>query len=592
MLPIAALSHIEVQRLVAHEKHTMLSLDIPEGDGSEQVKQQMESFKMQDGDKVRLFPIAPFNQDTVYLEGHVLRPGRYSYQPGMKLTDLVQSYADLLPEPASHYAEIIRLNEPDHRPVVESFDLGAVLASKATAPALHPMDTVQIFSKYDFENPPSVSVWGEVRNPGIYRTTGQIHLADAVHIAGGLSPEASTIDAQIFRLMPDGEMKILSVDLKEALAGNPVDNLLLDPRDRVIVQKNIAQVDPATVYVKGEVAKPGRYPLTANMGAADLIRVAGGLRRSADTSSADLTHIIEAQGGVRNGEHVQVPLGAALAGDASTDVPLRNGDILTVRQVTGWGDLGAAIVVKGEVTHPGTFGIRPGEKLSSVIERAGGFSAQAYPYGAILERTEVRELEEKSRAALIERVKEAQKDLKLQPETDPDQKLAKDAAYHQWQATIDDLLTNPPIGRMAIHISSDINHWANAPADVEVRAGDTLIIPKRPDYVLVMGQVYDPTAISYRPGKSAKWYLGQSGGPTQAANKKSIFVIRADGSVIGTSTSLLWRGDSLDAVLQPGDTVVVPERALGVGFTWRDILLVAQVAASIASTAIIASAYL
>jgi len=102
--------------------------------------------------------------------------------------------------------------------------------------------------------------------------------------------------------------------------------------------------------------------------------------------------------------------------------------------------------------------------------------------------------------------------------------------------------------------------------------------------------VFNPTAVSYRPGKSAKWYLSQAGGPTTTANKKAIFVIRADGSVIGTNESL-WSGNSLNAVLQPGDTVVVPEKAIGGGVQWSTVFLAAQVASSIASTIFIAAHY-
>ena len=128
------------------------------------------------------------------------------------------------------------------------------------------------------------------------------------------------------------------------------------------------------------------------------------------------------------------------------------------------------------------------------------------------------------------------------------------------------------------------------PADIEVRAGDILLVPKRPSYVMVMGEVFNPTAVSFRPGKSAKWYLGESGGPTQVANKKAIFVIRADGSVMGAKESL-WSGDSFSASLQPGDTVVVPEKALGGGVAWQSVLLSAQAASAIASTIFIALRY-
>jgi protein involved in polysaccharide export with SLBB domain len=143
---------------------------------------------------------------------------------------------------------------------------------------------------------------------------------------------------------------------------------------------------------------------------------------------------------------------------------------------------------------------------------------------------------------------------------------------------------------VAIRISADIHQWQNTNADVEVRAGDLIEIPKKPSYVMVTGQVYNPTAVSYRPGKSASWYLSQSGGPTQLANKKAIFVIRADGSVLGSSQGL-WSGDSLGAELRPGDTVVVPEKAVGGGVQWQTVFLAAQVASSIASTAFIAAHY-
>src|SRR6202030_2028262 len=131
----------------------------------------------------------------------------------------------------------------------------------------------RIFSRYDFEPPPAVWVGGEVRGPGKYRTSGQAHLRDAIQLAGGTSADASLDSAQLFRTQADGTMKILNVNLREALAGNPTDNLLLQPRDRILIQKNPAKVDPPTVYIKGEVAKPGRYPLTSNMQPQDLIRV-------------------------------------------------------------------------------------------------------------------------------------------------------------------------------------------------------------------------------------------------------------------------------------------------------------------------------
>jgi protein involved in polysaccharide export with SLBB domain len=135
----------------------------------------------------------------------------------------------------------------------------------------------------------------------------------------------------------------------------------------------------------------------------------------------------------------------------------------------------------------------------------------------------------------------------------------------------------PPTGRLVIHISKDVRKWANTPADLDVRAGDTLFIPKAPNYVMVNGQVYNPTAITYRPGKNAGWYLRQAGGPTNMASKKAVFVVRADGSVVGGKGSGEWfTGDVLSAELRPGDMVFVPEKALGGTAVWKNTLQAAQ----------------
>ena len=94
-----------------------------------------------------------------------------------------------------------------------------------------------------------------------------------------------------------------------------------------------------------------------------------------------------------------------MSGNENDNLQLRDGDVLTIRQAPGWNDIGASATVRGEVQHSGSYGIRPGERLSSVLERAGGFSAEAYPYGAVLMRREVREVEMKSHLALVQRIK-------------------------------------------------------------------------------------------------------------------------------------------------------------------------------------------
>ena len=351
-------------------------------------------------------------------------------------------------------------------------------------------------------------------------------------------------------------------------------------------------MEPATVYVKGEVARPGRYPLTTEMHISDLIRAAGGLKPSAETKTADLTHYSWQDDKQVSGKQQHIVL-ATLASEPDSDPVLSNGDVLTIPQVPGWNDLGASISIRGEVVHPGAYGIRPGERLSSVLQRAGGFSPLAYPYGAVLLRSEVQKLEQRSYGELIQRVREQQTAVRLTAAStsDPDQKASAESALVQWQSALDNLMSSPPSGRVTIQVSSNVKEWANTSRDITVRAGDVLVVPKRPSYVLVQGQVYGATAVAYRPGKSAKWYLTQAGGTTNMANKRATFVIRANGTVIGSHSALWVSGDGLNVALQPGDMVVVPEKALGGPPIWKAILQNAQVVSSVATSALLAASY-
>ena len=455
------LGGIKVERIQAHERKVMLSVALPPSSQPDPPEDAFKSFVVKDGDIITITPILPYSDKTLYLQGHVFRPGKYPYRDGIKITDIIPSFADLLPEPADR-AEIVRLRPPDYRPVVIGFNLREVLDKHAEAPSLQPFDTIRVFGRYE---------------------------ADA--------PKAS---------------------------------------------------------IFGEVLRPGEYPLSERMTAADLVRMAGGFKRSAYTESADLSSYAVVNGDHVELEHRQVPIGRALAGEPDTDVLLKPGDVLTISQLGSWTDIGGAINLSGQVLHPGRYGIQEGERLSSILKRSGGFLPDAYPYGAVLEREQVRQISSRSRDELIQR---------LETQTISGQASGKQenaAIAQQRQQLIQKLKQIEPSGRMVIHISPQIEKWENTAVDVEVRAGDTLVIPRKPNFVLIAGQVYNPTAITYSAGKHAGWYLRQAGGATPIGNTKEVFVVRANGAVVGRNSNQWWSGNVLSTVLEPGDTIFVPEK--------------------------------
>jgi protein involved in polysaccharide export with SLBB domain len=491
----AALGEIKVERIEAHEKRVILNVKLTPGAEEKAQRAMIGPFQVQDGDRVSVAPILPYSDKTVYLQGHVYRPGTYAFKEGMKIADLIHSYQEVLPEPSNH-AEIIRMQPPDFRPQTIEVDLASALAGDETIP-LQQFDTVWIFGRYE--------------------------------------------------------------------------------------------IDAPKVMIYGEVLRPAEYPMSSGMTAAALVKMAGGFRRGAFTETADL-----ASYDMQNGMHVvtnqqTIRIGAAVAGDAAADVQLKPGDALTILQIPGWSDIGRSATVNGEVKFPGSYGINEGERLSSLMKRVGGFRSSAYPAGAVMERVEVRQLEEKGRQELIRRIEASTSTINFSPNsTGQDQAAILQALQQQQTQTLNRLRSQPAAGRLVITITGNISEWENTPADIFLRAGDVITIPRKPNFVLSYGQVYNPTAVTYEPGKPASWYLAQAGGPTELALKKAIYVIRANGSVITSQGSGWFKGSVLDAKLRPGDILVVPEKVLGGSTAWKTALETAQLVASLAVAAAVA----
>ena len=429
---------------------------------------------------------------------------------------------------------------------------------------------------------------GHVARPGRLPYADGMHLSDVLHSYRDMLPEPAA-HGEIVRLVPpDLHAETIDFDVPDVLIGNA--NVDLQPFDTIRIFGRY-EADAPKVTIRGEVLRPAAYPLSKGMTAAQLVRMAGGFNRDALLESADLTSYE-----VRNGNRVvenlaAVHIGAAVAGtDPNADVPLKPGDTLTIHQITGWEDIGESVTIKGQVRFPGSYGFQEGERLSSVLRRAGGFLPTAYPTGAVLIREQVRDLEQKSREELIRQIETNSAAARLSPNLGgSDAGATLQLIKAQQDEVLADLKSHPPTGRMVIHVSSDIDTWANTPADIELRRDDMLTIPKRPGFVIVTGQVYNSTALTFTPGKTAGWYLSHAGGTNTAANRKEIFIIRANGSVVGRHSGGLFDGNVLSTKLDPGDVVVVPQKIIGSSLFWRNLLTAAQLASSIAITAAVAN---
>ena len=496
----ASLHHITVERVDSNQQRETVTLPFSSDKSPQADRVAITSFAVKDADRIKVEPILPYSQSAVYVVGHFARPGRKAYEEGMRLTDVIRSSQDLLPEPAGH-GEIVRLVPPDLHAETIDFNIPDVL-SGSTNISLKPFDTIRAFGRY--------------------------------------------------------------------------------------------QIDAPVVTIRGEVLRPGQYPMSQGMTATQLVRMAGGFKRDALMDSADLTSY-EVESGHQVTEKLStVKIGAALTGtEPGSDVPLKPGDILAIHQITNWGDIGESVTITGQVRYPGSYGFHDGEHLSSVLQRAGGILPTAYPLGAVLVREQVRGLEQSSRDELIRQIQANSAAARVSPSASGSNSAgAMQLIKSQQDQVLADLQSHPPTGRMVIHISADIESWANTPSDIELRPGDELTIPKQPGFVLVTGQVYNATALTFTPGKTAGWYLSRAGGTNVSANRKEIFIIRANGSVVGRHSGGRFEGDVLSTKLNQGDVVVVPQKIIGGSVFWRNLLASGQLAASVAVSAGVAAAAL
>ncbi len=183
----ASLGHIRIERIDTNHHRETVTLHVAGGQSPETDSKIIAAFQVKDGDRIRVEPILPYSERAIYLEGHVLRPGRLPYTDNMHLSDVLHSYRDMLPEPAAH-GEIVRLVPPDLHAETIEFNVPEVLIGNANFD-LQPFDTIRIFGRYEVDAP-KVTIRGEVLRPGEYPLSKGMTAAQLVRMAGGFKRDA------------------------------------------------------------------------------------------------------------------------------------------------------------------------------------------------------------------------------------------------------------------------------------------------------------------------------------------------------------------------------------------------------------------
>ncbi len=538
---------------------------------------QSANIVLQDNDVVIVPPV----QARVEVIGPVRREGLFEVKPDESLSDLYV-YTGGFQSTAYQDRITVRRIENNQRKVLD--------VSRDEFGSFSPKDGDEILIGEALERFTNrVQIAGSVNRPGEFALTESgLTVKELVSKAEGVRPEAFTTRATLYRTSDDLTLAAVPLDLKGIMDGSQAD-VELKNEDLLFVPSRYDIQEEYYVKVSGEVNFPGTYPYASEMTVGDLVLRAGGLLESASNSSIEIARRVRDASTGKIAEILTLSIDANLKlSPEETNTRLSPFDHIFIRRKPGF-EQEQLITLRGEVKFPGDYAIASAnERISDVINRAGGFSDFAYPKGAsLIRRTiyfkgqteeEIREERlkemrdnldpEKNRNTneaeqiLYERIVEKLEQIEAQKELEENERMrsqifevsnpldsmSMDSTLHAKRYKEEDL------------VGIDLEYIMNNPgsdADLILFEGDVLQIPKQLQTVRMVGEVLLPTTTRFEKGQNLKDYISKAGGFTEDARRSKAFVIYANGDAAQTKNFL---GLKNYPKLEPGAEIVVPRK--------------------------------
>ena len=414
------------------------------------------------------------------------------------------------------------------------------------------LNNIEIYDPYNDIEHPSYNSWklgmaGGENPDGYNMTTSQMNDSSQTISAGMFEGNAPQIQNQIRDLMTSEELRIVIYETRKQYEYKNLNEgkrrLLLTTVIEKLNQQATSLDSSKLVSISGAVKIPGTYPLIKSASYQDLIEMAGGYRDDAYIEVAEIRRATLSDSGalIIDTSNVNLML--------QSDEKMNSLDHLFIRTVKDW-DSQDTVILSGEVFYPGSYLISPNEKLSSVIERAGGFTAESFIEGAVFTRDSIKEKEMDQLQELGDSIRRDQAARSMTKEGGPQ-------SSDQIEASISALLSSVIHGRLIINIPRVIE--GDASADFVLQNGDELLIPKFTNAVTVVGEVRRSGSFVHQGSFDINDYLQLAAGITDRGDKKEVYVIRANGSVTQDKSSIqLLTFKTDENIIKPGDTIVVP----------------------------------
>ena len=456
----------------------------------------------------------------VRIIGEVIRPATYELKPSETLADLIRAAGGFLASASRRRVQIERVVPPTQRTADGrdrvTIDVSASDANGGSAAniPLEAGDVVRVFPISERVRN-TVTVQGNVWTPGALGLRPNMSISDAIREAGGPKPDVYLGQILVTRLRPDSSRVQLRAAFRDSTGAVAGDFVLQE--DDVIEVFSLTSFRPDRhVTIGGAVRNGGRFPYRQGMTMRDLVLLAGGVEESAYLREAEIARLPDDRSGATTAVTIRVSLdstylferragepylgapGLPSSANGAPEVELRPYDNVLILQQPNW-ELQRIVSIGGEVRFPGEYALKTrNERLSDLIERAGGLTSEAYPDGTVFIRSK------------------------------------------------------GDVGRVAIDVPRALRN-SSAPENLLLMDGDRITIPQRSNVVTIRGAVNAPNVVAYVAGKSISYYIDQAGGPARNADTKRSFITQPNGKRQTVST---YR--PLPKPM-PGALVVVPE---------------------------------
>lgn len=513
---------------------------------------QKGNIRLQEGDVI----IVPPYSELVNVQGNVKRPMYYELKPEENLAKLIEYAGGFAGDAYSDVVRVRRQNGFEN----ELYTIGK---REYSSYRLQDGDLVSVGAIADrFSN--KVDVNGAVVRPGTYALSDDIRtVKDLIRAAQGLDEDAYLDRALIYREKPDRSLEIVSVNIGALMNGTAPD-IQLRKNDIIEIENVNELMRKGDLTINGYVNLPGEYPYAEGTTIEDLILQAGGLAEGASTARVDVARRIvdpsATESSSKISEVFRLSIENGMVSQKDKGFLLKPYDVVQIRKSPTYSPQ-ESVTLNGEILFPGQYVLESrNERISDVVNRAGGLLESAYVAGAYLKRmltdAQKEQLEESRRLTTQESLGSDSLKMTGNSLKEIDQMLA-DGTYN-----------------VGINLQKAMENPGST-YDFVLQKGDELYVPEFQSTVQISGQVLFPNTVVYVPGKKFKYYIEQAGGYTEQAKKNDAYVVYMNGSVAKAKGS---------TVIEPGSRIVVPEKK-ETHFDWTKVAAITSTLGSLAAVA-------